>query len=370
MERQLLHLAHGLAARGDDVAIACIHPWGIDFAEVMDAGVRILKVGRRHHRTDRLLAVARVARLARARDLVHCTGWDASLWGRIGGVLARRPVLVTEHTPGRETQVSEGSGASRAQLIAWHNRLLDPFTYATVAVAERQVPWLREEGVRADGIVHIPNGVPLAPVRAAARAGGVDRAALGVPDGARVVIHVARFEPQKRQAVTYETVRALRDELGEDVHVLFAGYGYEHKDALEERVRAAGDAAWVHFLGPRDDVAALLALADLAVLPSSAEALPMVVIEAMAVGVPQVATDVGDVAAVLRATGAGLVVDADDLGAFRAACRSVLTDAGVAARLREQALARADEFDAGVMVDRYSRLFDAAIAGAPAATAV
>ena len=69
----------------------------------------------------------KLARLARNYDLVHCTEWDASLWGRMAAVLARRPTIVTEHTLDRGIQVSE-SGSSRGRAIALHHKLLGPST--------------------------------------------------------------------------------------------------------------------------------------------------------------------------------------------------------------------------------------------------
>jgi glycosyltransferase involved in cell wall biosynthesis len=174
-----------------------------------------------------------------------------------------------------------------------------------------------------------------------------------------VVIQVGRFLEQKRQAWTYRTVARLRDELG-DVHVVFAGVGAT-LEQLERQARDDG-ASWAHFLGTRGDVPALLALSDLAVLPSAAEALPMVMIEAMALGVPQVATDAGDVGRVLRESGAGIVVGVDDEDGYLAACREVLADATVAARFRRAAPAAAERFAVESMAARYDELFDAAIA--------
>lgn len=352
MERQCEHLALELAARGDQVTLACRELY-TDISPLRRAGVRIVEL-----RGARVRSLPRLARLARAHDLVHCTGWDASLWGRLAAVLARRPAVVTEHTPGRATQRSE-TGGRRAEVIAWHNRLLDRWTAASVVVARQQVGILRGEGVRERSIVHIPNGVPVEQLRA--QAGSVRREDLGLPAGAPVVVHVARFKPQKRQEWSYDTVAALREGLG-DVRLLFVGDG-PGRPALERRVREDG-AEWVSFLGVRVDAPALMALADLAVLPSSAEALPMVVLEAQALGVPQVVTDVGDLPAALAQKG-GILVDAADRRAFEAACRRVLSERGLADGLRAQSAAVAAELDSVRMGERYSLLFDAVLAGRP-----
>jgi glycosyltransferase involved in cell wall biosynthesis len=364
MEQQLLHLADGLARDGHDVVVGCFDR-NIDVASVERSGVRFVDLGTGGRR-DRIAAVRRIGRLARTRDVVHCTGWDASLWGRVSAILAGRPVLVTDHSPDRGLDVSR-SGASRERIIAWHNRLLDPMTYATIAVAARQLPVLRAEGVAAHKTVTIPNGVPVAQLRAEA-GHGPTRAELGIPEDVPLVVQVARWERQKRQAVTYDAIKALREDLG-DVHVAFVGGdGESLRAALEARIAEEGS-DWAHVLGVRRDVPGLLALADVAVLPSSAEALPMAVIEAMAMGVPQVATDVGEVGRVLRTHGAGLVVDVDDLDGFRDGVRQVLTDEALAGRLREGARRGARDFDAREMVDRYTRLFAAAAAGRPPASA-
>ncbi len=361
MERQLRHLATGFAERGDQVTVVCTRLYGMPVDDLQAAGVRVIVLGPLDA-AHRMLAAPRLARLARAHDLVHCTGWDASLWGRLAGILGTRPIVVTEHAVDRSRMRSDRTGASRERLIAWHNRLLDPFTYATVAVAERQLPVLEAEGVRRDKIVRIPNGVPLALLRARTERDAV-RAALGVPADALVVVHVARFHPLKRQAWTYEAVRRLREQLG-DVHAVFVGDRLDLADAFELRAREEG-AHWTHVLGMRDDVPDVLAASDLAVLPSAAEALPMAMIEAMALGVPQVATDVGDVGEVLRRTGAGLVVGVDDQDGFAASCHRILSDARVAAELGERGRRAAAEFGADTMIDRYAALFDAAIAGRP-----
>jgi glycosyltransferase involved in cell wall biosynthesis len=206
----------------------------------------------------------------------------------------------------------------------------------------------------------IPNGVPLEDVRAAAEK-GPDRAALGLPADAKVVVHIGRFIPQKRQDWTYEAIRELREELG-DVHVIFAGEG-PMEEELKRRAHEEA-ATWAHFLGYRTDIPGLLALGDLAVLPSATEALPMVVIEALALGVPQVATDVGDVRDVLEGSHAGLVVAPDDRAGFVAACRVVLGDPERAGAMRAAAPPAAQAYAVETMAERYETLFAHAVAEA------
>jgi glycosyltransferase involved in cell wall biosynthesis len=357
-ETQLRHLAIGLREAGFAVTLLATADATSYVADLEEAGVELRVLGV-SSRADKLRALGEMRRLARDADLVHCTGWDASLWGRLAAIAARRPVVVTEHTAGRSFQVSR-SGASRERLIALHNRLLDRGTYATVVVAKTQIGLLESEGVRRDSIVHIPNAVPIAELRDRAEQ-GPGRAELGIPEEAKLVLHAARFTPPKGQPATLRAVAALRERLG-DVRVLFAGDGPE-----EERVRGEAaeiGAGWATFLGSRDDVPALMRAADLVVLPSSAEALPMSLIEAMALGTPVVATDVGDVGWLLEEIGGGLCVPAGDEDAFLAACGRLLGEPELSRRLAEAGRSGAAGFDVPRMAERYAELFSAAIDGA------
>ena len=358
-ETQLRHMAIGLKRLGHEVTLVATADATSYLTDLEEAGVELRILGV-ESRVGKVRVLPELVRIARGADLVHCTGWDASLWGRLAAIGARRPAVVTEHTAGRDFQVSR-SGAPRERLIALHNRFLDRFTYATVVVAEAQVPLLEAEGVRPESIVRIANAVPLAELRQ--RAGeGLDRAELGVPEDAQLVVHAARFTSPKGQPETLRAVSRLRQTHG-DVRVLFAGAGPE-----EEKVRRQADemgAEWATFLGSRDDVPALLRTADVAVLPSTAEGLPMSLIEAMAVGTPVIATDVGDVRWLLDSTGGGLCVAKEDEDAFADACAKVLGDSDLRRRLGEAGAVGAAEFDAPRMAERYAEVFEAAIVAGP-----
>jgi glycosyltransferase involved in cell wall biosynthesis len=358
-ETQLDHLAIGLAEAGYSVRMLAICELLRDTGHVEAAGVEVQALhavdrGAKEKRFPKMVAAARWA------DLVHCTGWDATLWGRLAAIFARRPALITEHTPGRDLQVTS-SGRSRSRAIALHNRLLDRFTYATIIVGVWQRQLLEAEGVRGRRIVHIPNAVPIADLRRRAEE-GPGRADLGLPEDARLVVQVARFKSQKRQLTTLHTVARLRERLGE-VHAVFLGEGTEEGKVREEAERLGAD--WAHFLGFREDAPAVVALSDLSVLPSSGEGLPMSLIESIALGVPTVATDVGDVRWLLETTGGGVAVPPGDDEAFFDACARLLGDAelrhGMSAA-GERAIAA---FDAPKMVERYAEVFEACLAGGP-----
>jgi glycosyltransferase involved in cell wall biosynthesis len=356
-EVQLIHLANGLAGRGHEVTVCSIdHAWLKPGTLAPEVDSIELHASDRYRRVG---ALPRLARLARRADVVQCTMWDPSLWGRLAALAARRPMIVADHATDRAVQIT-ASGAPRARWIAAHNRLLDPFTYATVACASSQLPVLLGEGVAAAKIVHIPNGIPLERTRAAAAA-APGRERLGLPPEGRVVIQVGLFRPEKNQLGALEAFRAVR-ERAPDAHLVFVGDG-PMRAGVERRAAELGAGEWAHFLGHRSDVPALLSKAELMLLPSVSDAMPMTVIESMALGVPVVATDVGDVAATLGE--GGLCVPVGDPSALAEACLRLLGDDDLRRSMAAAAGEGAGGLDAGAMVRSYEALFRGAVAGVP-----
>lgn len=144
-ERQLEHLACGLARNGHSVVLLAIGAKYVDVAPLEAQGVEVVVLGAAS-RLAKLRALGTIRRRARRAEVVHCTGWDATLWGRLAAFLARRPVVITEHSGGRVAQVAGADGAAGIRTIAAHNRLLDRVTYATIAVGAAQRELLEGEG--------------------------------------------------------------------------------------------------------------------------------------------------------------------------------------------------------------------------------
>jgi glycosyltransferase involved in cell wall biosynthesis len=355
-EVQLGTLAKGLVRLGYEVKIACISHGHGDLSSLTETGIEIVELGY-EKRSQRWRAIPRLTRLAREAEIVHCTMWDPSLWGRIAAILARRPVIVADHATDRSVQIAS-SGAPRAGWIALHNRLLDPFTFATVACAATQRAILLSEGVSAEKIVHIPNGISVEDIRT--RATGVSRAEIGVPDGVPLALQVGIFRFEKNQVGALEAFAKVREQLP-NAHLAFAGYG-PTEDDVKRRAEELGAGEWAHFLGERNDVPGLLALADAMLLPSLGDTMPMTVLEAMAIGRPVLATDVGDVRKTLD--GGGVCIEANDPDALADGIVAMLSDSDERGRLGAVGRERAELFDSATMVRSYASLFEAALSGA------
>lgn len=125
----------------------------------------------------------------------------------------------------------------------------------------------------------------------------VSRADLGVPEGAFLVSIVSRALEEKGWAEAIEATAAARRTSGADIHLLLVGTGPAH-----DRLRAQGVPDFVRLAGFRADAGAVFAASDLSLLPSryAGESAPMAVLESLAAGTPVVATDLGEITAMLR----------------------------------------------------------------------
>ncbi|MGY1593573.1 glycosyltransferase [Geodermatophilus sp. SYSU D00708] len=243
----------------------------------------------------------------------------------LAAALAVAPTAGVLHLPG-----DTGAGERRAHLAALYGRLAAVLTPASGArdqvVADLRVP---------AGRVHVvPNGVDVPDTPAGPAGRPVPR-----------VGGLGRLTAQKGFDVLLAAVRRLTSD-GVPLEVVVGGEGRDG-----ERLRAAAAGLPVTFPGFVTDVRGFLAGLDVFCLSSRREAMPLVLLEAMAEGLPCVATDVGDVAAAVGAD--AVVVPPEDPAALAAALAALLADpdrrAGLGARARRRAVAA---FDAGLMARR------------------
>lgn len=290
---------------------------GAQFAPVeIAAGPRPVKDLWAVHRVRRLTADVDV-------DVVHAHGLRAGLVATLAGVQRRRPLVVT-----------------------WHNRVLGPSWRARpYAPIERRVARGADVGLGAsdDLVARIRElggrdvrlgAVAAHPLPAPDRPAAEVRAALGATDRP-LVLAVGRLHQQKGLDVLVRAAAGWRDRTPVPC-VAIAGSG-----PLQRRLahQIAGTGAPVTLLGRRDDVADLLAAADVVVLPSRWEARALVAQEAMWAGRPLVATAVGGLPG-LVADGAVLVAP-DDPDALDIAVRRLLDHPEQAALLAARGRARA-----------------------------
>jgi glycosyltransferase involved in cell wall biosynthesis len=177
-------------------------------------------------------------------------------------------------------------------------RLTGRWVCAFVAVSS-DVAAAIERGIRPKRahVVTIPNGVSLERYRGRARRSEV-RARVGVPEDAVLAICVAKLQRQKGHRYLVDALTSLAPRRPE-LHLLVVGDG-PLADEIARLAEASGLAGRIHLAGQRRDVPELLRASDLFVLPSLWEGLPMALLEAMASGLPVVATNVSGTREVIR----------------------------------------------------------------------
>jgi glycosyltransferase involved in cell wall biosynthesis len=190
--------------------------------------------------------------------------------------------------------------------------------------------------MRAAGARRVAAAVVASPAAVVASPGPAPAWPAGLPAGRPVVLAVGRLAAQKGFGGLLDAAAAWHD-LRPVPLVAIAGDG-PLAAGLRERAAALGDG--VVFLGHRDDVPALLAAAEIFVLPSVWEGQPLVLQQALRAGAAIVATRVGGIPA-LTGDDAALLVDQGDTAALAAAVSAVLGDPALASRLRAAARARA-----------------------------
>ncbi|HEX3462434.1 MAG TPA: glycosyltransferase [Candidatus Elarobacter sp.] len=313
-------------------------------------GVPVIAIDR-DGRKDWPFLFRMVRALRRLRpDVVHTHGHHGRYWGRLAAVLAGVPLIVhTEHNP-------DLTPPEPRWVFSGLNRLLNPRTAAFIDfTARRREELAQAEAIPIERIVVIPNGIP--PVAGGAERRARGRAALGLAPGELGIAVVARLFEQKRQDLAIDAVAALPAELRARARLLLIGDG-PLRGALEARAAAAGIADAVRFLGFRTDARELLAGADVALLTSAREAMPLAIIEAMLEGVPIVSTPWAGAGGMLSEGRFGLIA-ADFTGeAIAAVLREALENPDAASARADAALAYAqNEYDVGTQARRYAALY-------------
>lgn len=339
-------LSAGLASAGVAVTVVSIYADALDPAEREALGFPVVTIGRRG-RSDvgffpRLVKTIRDL----SPDIVHAHLHAGKYAGRIAALAAgSRAIVFTEHG-------DEASGALRGAV----NRVLHPRTTRFITFNEAQRRrFAAAEGVPLERIAVIPNGVaaPAAGDRATLRR------ALDIEPETFAAYLPARMTAQKNQALAIRAfARVWRGEKRRRLYL--AGTG-PLEGELRRLVEVLQIADRVHFLGFRDDAAALCRAMDVFLMPSIWERMPLALGEAMRAGLPVVTTHWDGVEDFVVDGETGFVAAGDgrtnDVDAFsRALVRA--TDDVARRRIAERARAFADErFDLGTSVRRHISLY-------------
>lgn len=323
--RHVVDLSRGLARAGVEVSLvaSCEREprFRGDLERLARDGVRVRELAMlRPIRPGRDFAHVRALErhLRELRpDVVHTHSSKAGVLGRLASLSTGIGARV--HTPHTFAFLFGAMfPAPQRALFREIERALAGATQRVIAVsADEAESFLASGVVAAERIRVVPNGVDAATWIAARPA---DRAALGAPDGAPLAALVGLLNVAKGQDVA---LRALAEPGLERLHLAVAGDG-ETRAELEELARASRVADRTHFLGWRDDVPAIVAASDFALVPSRWEGMPYIALEAAAAGRPVVATRVDGARSLVEEGRTGFLADVGSVASLAAAVRSML----------------------------------------------
>jgi glycosyltransferase involved in cell wall biosynthesis len=344
-ERVALDLAIGQRARGHRVAAISLAPPpdGAMVDEFREHGIAVDRVAKRGGFDPTLFV--RLARALRARraDVVHTHNPLPLIYGAPAARLAGAVAIHTKHGANPATRRQRALRRAAAQLA-----------HAFVAVSDQTAEQARAFHDAPTARMHvIANGIRLDRYHPDPDARASVRVELGLGRDAWVVGTVGRLDDYKNQAML---VRALAPRLSSNERLVIVGEG-PNRAAVEAEVARLPDPRWVVMTGRRMDVPRLMPAFDVFALPSKTEGLPLVIPEAMAAGLPIVATAVGGLPGVVDEGETGLLAPID-AAMFGAALGRLADDRerarAMGARARATALQR---YSADRMVDAYLDLY-------------
>jgi glycosyltransferase involved in cell wall biosynthesis len=362
IQSHTLRLGQELVDGGGDVHVVTRIQPGVSRFERM-GGVRVHRVGLARARgaagsaafiAEALRCVLALAGAGRVQVLHAHQLLSPATVGLLAAPLTRLPLIVNPHACGRvgDVGILSGTVLGRVRLRAVIERA-DAF----VAVSRRIREELLAAGAPPLSIWDIPNGVDtdrFSPAQASEKE--MTRRALGLPQGP-LAVFVGRLAPEKGVDVL---VRAWPQLLGRvpGARLCIVGTGSE-----EPRLRALARALHVEesvlFAGGASNAAPHTRAADLAVLPSRSEGMPVALLEAMSCAVPVVATRVGGSAEVLEQGVTGTLVPPDRPAAIAEAMAEVFLGGRAAARRAEASRAyELAHHSIRAVTDRYLALYE------------
>jgi glycosyltransferase involved in cell wall biosynthesis len=353
-QRQLLELVKGLDKERFRPAVLALRPGGAMEAEFRDVpGLKLISL-RRSGRLDDLACLFRVASIIRKEkvDVIQPFLTPATFCGVLAALLCGTPVkIVTERVSAGRTNTSSGY-----RLYLKVENILSRCADWAVANSKAGAEFLIQRGINPKRVRVIYNGLNLDRLAAGQAEIEQVRRKLNVPPGGKVVGMMARMFPQKRHDIFLKAAAIVSAEIPETRFALL-GDG-PLRDSLEDLSRELGIASKVAFLGEQQVIAPYLSAFDVAALISEAEGCSNSILEAMAIGKPVVATDVGGNRELVAQGETGILVSINERTVAEAILSLIKNRAQADALGHGGKNAVAARFGVGTMVTEYQALYE------------
>lgn len=323
-------------------------------SQLLEAEVAVHSLGMRPGFPNPLAAV-RLFRIIKQKrpHILQTWMYHADLLGLLVGRLAHVPSILWNIQCSNLPDDDWLSALVRRMLVP-----LSPFPAVVLANSQSGLRFHKVLGYRPRRWLYVPNSLDLDEFRPNLKARTWLRAELKLEPTATLIGLIARFHPVKDHNTFIEAARLLAAE-NPAINFVLVGLGIDSKNRnLMRMIKSTGIEGRFHLLGQRADVNRITAGLDLSCSTSYSEGSSNVIAEAMACGVPCVATDVGDASFVLQDI--GKIVPPKDPAAFALACRELLKlSPKKQHELRLTARARVEEyFSLPAVVEKYQELYE------------
>lgn len=356
-ERQLILLARGLVARGQNVTLALFRAGGPLQAEAEAAGLRMETIGG----GGLLATIARLRQLIRAErpDVVHGYLTAGNIASLVTLSVLRRPLLVWGV---RASNMRMHNYSIKWRFAANLERFCARFADLLIVNSQAGKQTLQSQGVAEASITVIENGIDFGRLAPAEGDRENARAGWGIAIDSLVIGHVGRVDPMKDHAGLFAALALLRRRR-QDWNAVIVAVGPEcDRERLRQEAAASGLADHVLIRGAATDIAAIYAGFDLFCSSSAfGEGFSNVIAEALGSGLPVVTTDVGD--ARLLVADAGVIMPPASPEALAAALDRGLTERG---QLAARARAQIDRFSVERLAERTAFALETAARSLPA----
>jgi len=291
-------------------------------------------------------------------DIVHTHTSKAGLLGRLAARLAGIPSII--HTP--HGHVFFGYfGALKTKMFVLLEKLASRITDKIIALTPREkADYLRYKVAEEDKLVVIPSGIELHKCQYPPKEERSKlRRELGIPDRSAVVGTAGRLVPVKGPGFLLQAVGQVISE-HPDTYLVFAGDGPLRKNLAKDAVDR-GLAKKIIFTGWRDDMARVLSVFDVFCLPSLNEGMGRVLVEAMALGKPVVASDAGGIPDLIIPGKNGILVPPQDPEELARQIRFLIENREEREKLGRAGKEMASAYSDEVMVKKIAELYEKAL---------
>jgi len=323
-------LAQDLDKEIFDLTLACMSEGGADLAAELSQlpGVTAFFIPMNRYNIDPISdwkALMTLRRQIRAGnfDLIHSHASKPGFLARLAAIGTGQPVYYSPHC----FAFHQGTAPWKAQIIAFFERVAARFlTQKILTVAEAEIDLAQQYKVgRPEQFITIHSGIETQQFAALPNDDKL-RTTLGIPSAAPVVGVIGRLNPQKNPLGFVDVARQVHQE-NQEIHFVWVGDG-PLMSAVQEKIAIENLRDSFHLVGFRSDISAFLALFDVFVLPSRWEAFPITILEAMAAGLPVIATAVSGVPEMVLDGETGWLVPPDDALALVYKINDVIDDKG------------------------------------------